>query len=221
MLKVKVYNLEGKEVDELKLDSAIFGVEINPALVHQVVTAQQANSRLTLAHTKTKGEVRGGGRKPWRQKGTGRARHGSRRSPLWIGGGVTFGPRTERNYAQKINKKMKRKALLMGLTDKVKEENLIVVDKLEMPEIKTKNLVKILNKLPAKKAISTLIVLAAKDEKIVKSAQNLSKIKTILADSLNVVDILQYQTMIIDKAGIKKISEIYAAKRHLASRDKI
>jgi large subunit ribosomal protein L4 len=209
MLKVKVYNLEGKEVDELKLDSAIFGVEINPALVHQAVTAQQANARLTLAHTKTKGEVRGGGRKPWRQKGTGRARHGSRRSPLWIGGGVTFGPRTERNYEQKINKKMKRKALLMGLTDKLAEENLIVVDKLEMPEIKTKNLVKILNSLPAQKAKSTLIVLAAKDEKILKSVQNLTSVKTILADSLNIVDIMQYQAMIIDRAGIKKISEVY------------
>jgi large subunit ribosomal protein L4 len=164
---------------------------------------------LTLAHTKTKGEVRGGGRKPWRQKGTGRARHGSTRSPLWIGGGVTFGPRTERNYAQKINKKMRRKALLMGLTDKVKEDNLIVVDKLEMPEIKTKNLVKILNKLPAQKTNSTLIVLAAKDDKIVKSAQNLIKVKTILADSLNIIDIMQYRFMIIDKAGIKKISEVY------------
>jgi large subunit ribosomal protein L4 len=209
MLKVKVYNLEGKEVDELKLDSAIFGVEINPALVHQVVTAQQANARLTLAHTKTKGEVRGGGRKPWRQKGTGRARHGSRRSPLWIGGGITFGPRTDRNYEQKINKKMKRKALLMGLTDKLAEENLVVVDKFEMPEIKTKNLVKILSKLPAKKAKSTLIVLAAKDDKILKSVQNLPKVMTILADSLNIVDIMQYQAMIIDQAGIKKIGEVY------------
>jgi large subunit ribosomal protein L4 len=209
MLKVKVYNLDGKEIDELKLDSAIFGVEINPALVHQAVVAQQANARLTLANTKTKGEVRGGGRKPWRQKGTGRARHGSRRSPIWIGGGVTFGPRTERNYSLKINKKMKRKALLMGLTDKVAEQNLIVVDKLEMPEIKTKNLVKILNKLPVKKNSSSLIVLAAKDEKILKSAQNLLKVKTILADSLNIVDVLQYQALVIDKEGIKKLIETY------------
>jgi large subunit ribosomal protein L4 len=209
MLKVKVYNLEGKEIDELKLDSAIFGVEINPALVHQAVVAQQANARLTLANTKTKGEVRGGGRKPWRQKGTGRARHGSRRSPIWIGGGVTFGPRTERNYSLKINKKMKRKALLMGLTDKVAEQSLIVVDKLEMPEIKTKNLVKILSKLPVKKNSSSLIVLAAKDEKILKSAQNLLKVKTILADSLNIVDVLQYQSLVIDKEGIKKLIETY------------
>lgn len=209
MLKVKVYNLEGKEIDELKLDSAIFGVEINPALVHQAVVAQQANARLTLAHTKTKGEVRGGGIKPWRQKGTGRARHGSRRSPIWIGGGITFGPRTDRNFSLKINRKMKRKALLMGLTDKVNEQKLIVVDKLELPEIKTKNLIKILNKLSGKKTATTLVVLAVKDEKILKSAQNLPKVKTILADSLNIVDVLQYQLMVIDKEGIKKLIATY------------
>jgi len=209
MLKVKVYNLEGKEVDELKLDSEIFGVEINPALVHQAVTAQNANARLTLAHTKTKGEVRGGGRKPWRQKGTGRARHGSNRSPLWIGGGVTFGPRTDRNFSQKINKKMKTKALFMGLTDKVTEESLIVVDKLEMPEIKTKNLVKILKKLVNKKADSCLVVLAVNDKKIVKSAQNLTGVKTISADSLNIVDVLNCKAILIDKDGIKKISATY------------
>lgn len=211
MLKVKVYNLEGKEVDELKLDSAVFGVEVNPALVHQVVTAQQANARLTLAHTKTKGEVSGGGRKPWRQKGTGRARHGSTRSPIWIGGGVTFGPRTDKNYSQKVNKKMKKKAMFMGLTDKVNEENLIVIDKLELPEIKTKNLVKIFSKLPLKKSKSILIILAAKDEKFVKSAHNLPKVKIILADSMNIVDILQYQSLVIDKEGIKKLIATYKA----------
>lgn len=209
MLKVKVYNLEGKEVDELKLDSAVFGVEINPALVHQVVEAQNANARLTLAHTKTKDEVSGGGRKPWRQKGTGRARHGSNRSPIWIGGGITFGPRKDRNYNQKINKKMRKKALLMGLTDKVNENNLIVVDKLELAEIKTKNLVKILNKLPSKDAKSALIVLNGKDEKIAKSAQNLQKVKTILADSLNIIDILQHNFLLVDKEGIKKIISTY------------
>lgn len=209
MVKVKVYNLDGKEVEELKLDSAIFGVEINPALVHQVVEAQNANARLSLAQTKTRGEVRGGGRKPWRQKGTGRARHGSIRSPLWIGGGVTFGPRVERNFSRKINKKMKRKALFMGLTDKVNENNLFVVEKMELPEIKTKKLVNILHKLPFKKADTTLIVLAQKDDNITKSAHNLLKIKTILADSLNIIDILRYKFLLIDKEGIKKIAEIY------------
>lgn len=209
MLKVKVYNIEGKEVEELKLDSDVFGVEINSALVHQVVEAQRANARLTLAHTKTKGEVRGGGRKPWRQKGTGRARHGSTRSPLWIGGGVTFGPRTDRNYSQKINKKMKKRALYMGLSDKVNENQMLVVDKLELPEIKTQKLVKILTKLPGKEAKSTLIVLAANDKNIIKSAQNLPKVKTILADSLNILDILQYKYLLVDKEGIKKIITTY------------
>ncbi|MCX6745018.1 MAG: 50S ribosomal protein L4 [Candidatus Parcubacteria bacterium] len=209
MLKVKVYNIEGKEVEELKLDSDVFGVEINSALVHQVVEAQRANARLTLAHTKTKGEVRGGGRKPWRQKGTGRARHGSTRSPLWIGGGVTFGPRTDRNYSQKINKKMKKRALYMGLSDKVNENQMFVVDKLELPEIKTQKLVKILTKLPGKEAKSTLIVLAANDKNIIKSAQNLPKVKTILADSLNILDILQYKYLLVDKEGIKKIITTY------------
>ncbi|MCX6740574.1 MAG: 50S ribosomal protein L4 [Candidatus Parcubacteria bacterium] len=209
MIKVKVYNLEGKELDELKLDPAIFGIEINPNLVHQVVLAQQANARLTLAHTKTKGEVRGGGRKPWKQKGTGRARHGSNRSPLWIGGGITFGPRTDRNFAQKINRKMKRKALFMGLTDKVKEDNFVVVDKLELPEIKTKKIINIFSKLPLKKSPSILVVLAATDEKIMKSIQNLPQVKSILADSLNIIDILQYNYILIDKAGINKVIETY------------
>ncbi|OGY41693.1 MAG: 50S ribosomal protein L4 [Candidatus Buchananbacteria bacterium RBG_13_39_9] len=209
MVKVKVYNLEGKEIEELKLDSQIFDVAINPALVHQVIEAQQANARFAWAHTKNKSEVRGGGRKPWRQKGTGRARHGSIRSPLWIGGGVTFGPRKDRSYTQKVNKKMKRKALYMGLTDKVKENCLVIVDKLELPEIKTKKLANILHKLPMKESISTLIVLAQKDDKIIKSANNLPKIKTIFADSLNIFDILQCKFLLIDKTGIKKITEVY------------
>src|SRR4030042_3953504 len=190
MLKVKVYNLEGKEVEETKLDSAVFEVEINPALVHQVFESQRANARIKLAHTKTRAEVRGGGRKPWRQKGTGRARHGSTRSPIWIGGGGTFGPRTDREFGKKINKKMQRKALFIVLTDKVKENYLIVLDKLELAKIKTKEIVKILNKLPIKKNSKILLGLAHKDENITKSVGNLPKVKSILADSLNIIDIL-------------------------------
>jgi len=208
MVKVKVYNLEGKEVEEIKLDPQVFGVEINPALVHQVVEAQQANARFKLAHTKTKGEVRGGGKKPWRQKGTGRARAGSTRSPLWIGGGITFGPRKEREFGKKINKKMKQKALFMTLTDKVKENKLVVLEKIELAKIKTKDLIKILNKLPVKN-FSSLIIMSAKDDNIIKSARNLKKIKTILADSLNVLDILKCNYLLIDKAGIKKLIETY------------
>ncbi|MCX6746372.1 MAG: 50S ribosomal protein L4 [Candidatus Parcubacteria bacterium] len=209
MVKVKVYNLEGKETEELKLDSEIFGTEINPNLVHQVVEAQQASARKKLAHTKTKGEVRGGGRKPWRQKGTGRARSGSIRSPLWKGGGITFGPRKEREFGKKINKKMKTKALFMTLTDKVKGDSLIVVEKMEMPKIKTKEIVKILKKLPIKKEARILISLPQKNENIFKSTRNLKKVKAILANSLNVVDILKADYFLTDKEGIKKIIETY------------
>lgn len=209
MAKVKVYNLAGKEVGEMELDPMIFEVVAKPSLVHQVVEVQRANARLKLAHTKTKGEVRGGGKKPWRQKGTGRARHGSIRSPLWIGGGITFGPRTDREFGKKINKKMRRKALFMTLSDKVKENNFIVVEKLELPEIKTKPLFSILKKLPMKGIFSTLMVLTNKDENINKSARNIKKIKTILADSLNVYDVLKYNFLLIDKEGVKKIIDTY------------
>lgn len=209
MAKVKVYNLEGKEIEELKLDPAIFGVEINNALVHQVVLAQQANARLVLAHAKTRAEVSGGGKKPWKQKGTGRARHGSSRSPIWVGGGVTFGPTKDRNFSQKVNKKMKRKALCMALTDKVTENNLVVVDNLKLDKIKTKELVNIFKKLPLKDAKSTLVILPQKDETILKSARNLDKIRIILADSLNVFDVLKYKAILIDKDGINKLVATY------------
>lgn len=209
MVKVKVYNLEGKEVEELKLDSSIFDVEIKPALVHQVVEVQRANARQKLAHAKTRSEVRGGGKKPWRQKGTGRARHGSIRSPLWIGGGATFGPSKEREFSKKINKKMKRKALFMTLTDKIKEKQLVVTDKLELAEIKTKELATVLKKLPTKDAKSVLLVLSKKDDVIKKSTSNLPKTDVILADSLNVIDVLKYEYLLSDKAGIKKITETF------------
>jgi len=209
MAKVKVYNLEGKEVEELNLDPKVFAVKINPALVHQVVEIQQANARQNFAHTKDRSEVSGGGRKPWRQKGTGRARHGSIRSPIWAGGGVTFGPRKEREFAKKINKKMKRKALLMTLTDKVTDKNFIVVDKLQLAEAKTKKLAEIIGKLPLEVKKSLLLVMAVKDDVIIKSAKNLPKVKTILADSLNVVDVLKYNYLLIDKDGIKKVIETY------------
>jgi len=209
MVKVKVYNMEGKEVEEIKLDSDIFDIEVKPALVHQVVEVQQANKRQKLAHAKTRSEVRGGGKKPWRQKGTGRARHGSSRSPIWVGGGVTFGPTKERNYAKSINKKMKRKALFMTLTDKVKDKHFIVIDDLKLDKIKTKDLVNILQKLPTKEAKSVLVALSAKDNIINRSARNLAKVKVLLADSLNVIDILKYDFLLIDKPGIKKIKETF------------
>jgi len=208
MVKIKVYNLEGKEVEEMELDPQVFGVKINPDLVHQVVEAQQANARFKLAHTKTKAEVRGGGKKPWRQKGTGRARAGSIRSPLWKGGGITFGPRKEREFGKKINKKMKTKALFMTLTDKVKENALIILEKLEFTKIKTKDLIKLISKLPLKSG-KTLIVLDQKNDNIVKSARNVKNLKTILANSLNILDILKYNYLLVDKNGVKNIIDTY------------
>lgn len=206
MLKVNIYNTQGEVVGEEKLDPAIFGVEVKSGLVHQAVVAQMANRRQVLAHTKDRGEVRGGGKKPWRQKGTGRARHGSIRSPLWIGGGIIFGPRKERNFKQKINKKMKRNALLMCLSDRAKNHKIILLDKLELESIKTKKLLEILNKLP-NKGKKTLLVLGEGDEKVVKSAANLAKVKTIEARNLNVIDILQHDFLMFPLDALRKTTE--------------
>jgi len=183
--------MQGEKVGEEKLNPALFGVEVKVGLIHQAVVAQMANRRQVLAHTKDRGEVRGGGRKPWKQKGTGRARHGSIRSPLWVGGGVTFGPTKERVFKQKINKKMKRKALLMCLSGRAKEEKIVLVDKLELDNFKTKKFLEILNKLP-NKGKKTLLILEKVDKKIIKSAANIPYVKTIEARGLNVIDVLQY-----------------------------
>lgn len=207
MTKEKVYNQTGKAVGEIKLEPKIFNIEIKPELIQQAVRTQLANKRKVIAHTKDRSEVRGGGRKPWRQKGTGRARHGSIRSPIWKGGGVTFGPRKNRNYSIKMNKKARRKALLMTLSDKARGKFIVVLDKLELPEIKTKNLLKIISKLPLKKKI--LVVLPKSDQKIIKSAGNLQNIKTINANSLNVVDILGYKYLLILKDSLAIIGKTY------------
>lgn len=208
MPKVTVYNMEGKEIGQQELNPKIFAVKGNASLVHQAVIAQMANKRKVLAHTKTRGEVRGGGIKPWNQKGTGRARHGSIRSPLWVGGGVVFGPRKNRNFSQKINKKMKRKAILMCLSDKTVNQKLVLLDRLEMPEIKTKKMLEILSRLPSK-GRKTLIILPTVDNKIIKSANNIVNIKTIKADSLNVVDVLNYDYLLVPEESIKVMEKVY------------
>jgi len=208
MPKVKVYNLNGEVVREEDLASEIFEVEIKPVVVQQVVEAQMANSRQVLAHTKGRSEVRGGGKKPWKQKGTGRARHGSTRSPLWVGGGVTFGPTKERNFTKSLNKKVKKKALAMVLSDKVKHESLILLEELSISEPKTKLLLEILQKLPVKNK-KTLIVLDKLNENIVKGSKNLPKIATEPAQSLNVVDLLKYDYLLMPVKAIKKISTCY------------
>lgn len=207
MTKVKVYNMQGKVVGEEKLEPKIFEVEAKPQLIQLAVKTQLANARLPLAHVKTKAEVRGGGKKPWRQKGTGRARAGSIRSPLWRGGGKSFGPRKERNFKLKINRQAKRKALFMTLSDKVKNKKIILLDKLEMPKIKTKDFLKILSRLPVSKTILT--ILPASDKNIIRSARNLPYIKTILADSLNVVDVLGHEYLLIPRDSLKIIGKTY------------
>ncbi|MFZ5364445.1 MAG: 50S ribosomal protein L4 [Patescibacteria group bacterium] len=207
MQKAKVYNMNGEVVGEEKLDPVLFEVEAKEGLIHQAVVAQMANRRQVLAHTKNRGDVRGGGIKPWRQKGTGRARQGSIRAPQWVGGGIVFGPRNDRNFSQKINKKMKRKALLMCLSDRAKEDKIILLDKLELENFKTKKFLEILNKLPNKEK-KTLLILADNDKKIIKSAANLTKIKTIESVNLNVIDVLNNEYLMLPVATLKSVQEI-------------
>ncbi len=207
-MKVKVYNQEGKEVEELELPDEIFGLKINKGLIHQAVVAQMANSRQVIAHAKDRSEVSGGGKKPWRQKGTGRARHGSIRSPIWKGGGVTFGPTKERNFSKKINKKMRRKALLMALSGKAKDKELILLDDLKISTPKTKELTKViegLNKIKKDVRRGTLIALNNKEENIIKAVKNIPKFSTIGINSLNIVDILKYKYLLMTKDGVNKL----------------
>ena len=212
-MKASLYNQEGEEIKKVDLPSEIFDIELNSDLVHQVVVAQMSNSRKVIAHTKDRSEKRGGGRKPWRQKGTGRARHGSIRSPIWRGGGVTFGPTKDRNFSKKINKKMKQGALLMTLSSKIKEDEFVLLDKIELIEGKTKLMNEMINNLgnKLKKNLnkSTLIVLSKTDLKISHAVRNIPKIKTIRADSLNVLDILNHQYLILLQDAIKTIKETY------------
>lgn len=207
MLKTKTYNSEGKESGEMKLPDRIFGVKLVDDLVHQVMVAQTANARKVLADTKDKGEVRGGGRKPWRQKGTGRARHGSIRSPLWKGGGVTFGPTTERNFSKRINKKMKMKALFMVLSEKLKDKELLVIDDLKLNKTSTKTMKNIFGGFPIKGKI--LLSLDKNNKNILNSVKNIPEVSVISSDSLNVVDLLKNKILVINKKGIKKIEDTY------------
>ena len=207
MATVAVYNIEGKEVDKLELNDAVFGVEINEHLVHMAVVAQLANKRQGTQSAKTRAEVRGGGRKPWRQKGTGHARQGSTRSPQWTGGGVVFAP-TPRDYSFKLNKKEKRAALKSVLTDKVQNNKLIVVDELKLDEIKTKKFVAVLNNLNVTK--KALVVLNDNDKNVMLSARNIPTVKTSLTNTINVYDILNANTVVVTKDAVKTIEEVYA-----------
>ncbi len=204
----KVYNQKGEEVGQTTLPKEIFDVGINADLLHQVVVAQMANRRITIANTKSRAEVRGGGRKPWRQKGTGRARHGSRRSPIWRGGGITFGPRKDKDYSKKINKKMKTKALFMALSSKLKGDELVVLDDLSIESPKTKIFEAILRKLPIKKG-SCLVVLPKKDEMIIRAANNLPQTMTQSARDINAFDLMSFKYLIMPKDSIKVIKETF------------
>ena len=206
MANVAVYNMEGKEVGSLELNDAVFGVEVNEHLVHMAVLQQLANNRQGTQKAKTRSEVRGGGRKPWRQKGTGHARQGSTRTPQWKGGGVVFAP-TPRDYTIRLNKKEKRAALKSALTSRVQENKFIVVEELKFNEIKTKNFKNVLNNLKVNKA---LVVLSESDENAVLSARNIADVKTAQVGTINVYDILKYNTVVASKAAVASIEEVYA-----------
>ena len=206
MANVSVYNMEGNEVGSMELNDAVFGVEVNEHLVHMAVVQQLANNRQGTQKAKTRSEVSGGGRKPWRQKGTGHARQGSTRAPQWTGGGVVFAP-VPRDYSFKINKKEKRAALKSALTSRVEAQKFVVLDELKLEAIKTKDFVKVLNNLNVSKA---LVVMGDKDVVIEKSAANVPDVKTTQATLLNVYDILKYDTVVTTKAAVEKIEEVYA-----------
>jgi len=206
MANVAVYNIEGKQVDTLELNDAVFGVEINEHLVHMAVVSQLANKRQGTQSAKTRAEVSGGGKKPWRQKGTGHARQGSIRAPQWKGGGVVFAPKP-RDYSFKMNKKEKALAIKSALTSRVQEDKFVVVDKFGFNEIKTKKMKEVLDNLKVKKA---LIVLDKKDENVTLSARNLPNVRTVLSNSINVYDILKYDTLVITKDAVAQIEEVYA-----------
>ena len=206
MANVSVSNMEGKEVGTVELNDSIFGVEVNEHLVHMAVVQHLANLRQGTQKAKTRAEVSGGGRKPWRQKGTGHARQGSTRSPQWKGGGVVFAP-VPRDYSFKLNKKEKRAALKSALTSKVQDGNIIVLDKLELKEIKTKNFVKVLNNLQVSKG---LVVLADSDKNVVLSARNVEGVSTLKADTINTYDVMNAKKLILTKDAVAKIEEVFA-----------
>ncbi len=206
MATISVLNMEGKEVGTMELNDAVFGVEVNEHLVHRAVVQQLANNRQGTQKAKTRSEVSGGGRKPWRQKGTGHARQGSIRSPQWVGGGVVFAP-TPRDYSFKMNKKEKRAALKSALTSRVQENKFIVLDELKLDEIKTKKFVEVMKNLDIQKA---LVVMNDYDTNVIKSAANVPFVKTALTNTINVYDVLKYNTVVVTKAAVETIQEVYA-----------
>lgn len=210
-MKVAVYNQEGKEAGEMNLPKDIFEVQMNADLVHQVLVSSQSNQRQPSAHTQTRGEVRGGGRKPWRQKGTGRARHGSIRSPLWKGGGVTFGPRNDKNFKKEIPKKIKKSALFMVLSEKAKNNLLVVLDKLEMEGTKTKFMAEVFKKLPLKND-SRLVLYSDGKNNVFLASRNIKKTGVSQARNINLIDLMKHKYVLTTKDGIKEIESTFLKK---------
>ncbi|MBI1984761.1 MAG: 50S ribosomal protein L4 [Candidatus Wildermuthbacteria bacterium] len=207
-MKTPVYNQEGAEIETMELPEKMFGLEWNGDLVHQVAVSQMANRRKAIAHTKHRGEVSGGGKKPWAQKGTGRSRQGSTRSPLWRHGGVVFGPRSDRAFSQKINDKMRRKALCMVFSEKARKNFLVVVDAIALQEPKTKLLKNILQKLPSKSE-SSMLILSLKDESLQRAGRNLPLLSVVQARNVNVLDLLSAKFLVITKEGIQALQNTF------------
>ena len=206
MANVSVYNIEGKEVGSIELNDAVFGVEINEHLVHMAVVNQLANNRQGTQSAKTRSEVSGGGRKPWRQKGTGHARQGSTRSPQWTGGGVVFAPKP-RDYSFKMNKKEKRIALLSALSSKVADNKIVVLDAFNLDEVKTKKFAEVMSNLKVDKA---LVVIEGENKNVVLSGRNIPTVKVSAANEINTYDVLKYETLVVTKAAVEKLEEVYA-----------
>ena len=206
MANVSVYNIEGKEVGSIELNDAVFGVEVNEHLVHMAVVNQLANNRQGTQSAKTRSEVSGGGRKPWRQKGTGHARQGSTRAPQWTGGGIVFAPKP-RDYSFKMNKKEKRIALLSALSSKVAESKIVVLDEFKLDEIKTKKFVEVMNNLKVENA---LVVLEGENKNVVLSGRNIPSVKVTATKEINTYDVLKYTTLVVTKAAVEKLEEVYA-----------
>lgn len=207
MSKINIYNQEGKVAGDLELNAKHFGVKVDPALIHQMVVAQQANARKNTGHTKTKGEVQGGGKKPWKQKGTGRARQGSIRSPQWVGGGIAHGPRKERNYGVKVNKKAKQKALFMALSDKVANSTFVVLDSMSTATPKTKVAAATFTKLPLGRR--TLFVIPKSNPTLLRMVRNLQNVKLVTVNALNLVDVVGYPTVMFEKDAVPAFETLY------------
>lgn len=210
-IKAKLYDLEGQVKGERKLPAGVFDVTVKPELVHQVLVSLEADARQPLAHTKTRGEVRGGGKKPWRQKGTGRARHGSIRSPIWVGGGVTFGPRKERDYAKKINRKTKRLAFVMSLSDKAAEDRVLLVESFGVKDGKTKEIVGLIGKLPIKGR--TLLLAAGRDESLSRSVRNLKAVRLSGIGDINLKQVLEADYLLATPEAVDKLAATFGPKK--------